>query len=94
MAAALKLEAKMGRITEYEDDVFELGTFATNSKSVKSSDASQPPTELFIVAPLTQGTYPVLLFFHGFLLRNSWYSNLLQHIASHGYIVVAPKVTN
>ncbi|KAK4408259.1 Chlorophyllase-2, chloroplastic [Sesamum angolense] len=46
---------------------------------------------LFIVAPCEKGTYPPLLFCHGFMLGNKWYSDLLCHIASHGYIVVAPK---
>ncbi|KAG8370917.1 hypothetical protein BUALT_Bualt13G0033200 [Buddleja alternifolia] len=38
-----------------------------------------------------QTIFPVLLFCHGFMLANTCYTDLLKHIASHGYIVVAPK---
>lgn len=79
------------KISSSDDDVFETGKFDTITKTVKTSDASKPPTELFIVSPVTNGTYPVLIFCHGFLLSSSWYSQLLKHIASHGYIVIAPK---
>ncbi|KAK6138384.1 hypothetical protein DH2020_027858 [Rehmannia glutinosa] len=72
-------------------DVFKTGNYEVTKIIVKTSDASKPPTELFIVAPVLKGTYPVLLFCHGFLLANTCYTSLLQHIASHGYIVVAPK---
>ncbi|KAG8370918.1 hypothetical protein BUALT_Bualt13G0033300 [Buddleja alternifolia] len=73
------------------DDVFEPGKYEVTTITVKTSYASKPPTELFIVAPVTEGTYPVLLFCHGFMLPNTCYKDLLKHIASHGYIVVAPK---
>ncbi|XP_011090376.1 chlorophyllase-1-like [Sesamum indicum] len=85
------LEAKIVVSASSDDDVFETGKFVVTTITVKTSDASRPPTELFIVAPLEKGTYPLLLFCHGFLFGNNWYSNLLGHIASHGYIVVAPQ---
>ncbi|KAM3373723.1 chlorophyllase type 0-like [Capsicum galapagoense] len=40
------------------------------------------------------GKYPVLLFFHGFVLKPIWYKSLLQHISSHRYIIVAPKLSS
>ncbi|KAK6138350.1 hypothetical protein DH2020_027934 [Rehmannia glutinosa] len=83
------LEAKIAVSEPY--DVFKTGNYEVAKIIVKTSDASKPPTELFIVAPVLKGTYPVLLFCHGFLLANTCYTSLLQHIASHGYIVVAPK---
>ena len=52
----------------------------------------QPPTHLFVATPSVGGHYPVLLFKHGTLLANYAYSQLLLHIASYGYIVVAPQV--
>ncbi|KAI3461088.1 hypothetical protein Pfo_017751 [Paulownia fortunei] len=78
-------------IVAASSDVFETGKYEVTTITVKTSHSSRPPGELFIVAPVTKGTYPVLLFCHGFMLANTWYTNLLQHIASHGYIVVAPK---
>ncbi|KAL5561748.1 hypothetical protein UlMin_031495 [Ulmus minor] len=57
-----------------------------------SSSSSSPLKPLLIVTPTVKGTYPVILFLHGFYLRNNFYLQLLQHISSHGYIVVAPQL--
>ncbi|CAN6247857.1 unnamed protein product [Urochloa humidicola] len=45
-----------------------------------------------VVAPTDAGKYPVVLFLHGFDINNRAYTNLLKHVASHGFIVVAPKL--
>ncbi|KAI3449940.1 hypothetical protein Pfo_006605 [Paulownia fortunei] len=71
--------------------VFEPGNVGVKTIKVEKSHASSPPAELFIAAPEAEGSYPVLLFCHGYCTKNSWYSHLLQHISSHGYIVVAPQ---
>ncbi|XP_062161714.1 chlorophyllase-2-like isoform X4 [Alnus glutinosa] len=42
--------------------------------------------------PSEAGEFPLLVFVHGYLLSNSFYSQLIQHIASHGFIVIAPKL--
>jgi hypothetical protein len=52
----------------------------------------KPPTRLFVASPTVAGRYPVLLFKHGFLLANCAYSSILRHVASYGYIAVAPQV--
>ena len=54
--------------------------------------ALPPPKPLLVAAPREAGEYPVLVFLHGYLVVNSFYSHLLQHVASHGYIVIAPQV--
>lgn len=76
-----------------EKSVFEAGNLAVKMMKVKKSDASQPLVELLVVAPEAQGRYPVVLFCHGYCTQTSWYSQLLRHISSHGYILVAPKVS-
>ncbi|VVA91897.1 unnamed protein product [Arabis nemorensis] len=53
---------------------------------------SLPTTPVRITAPTVAGTYPVVLFFHGFYLRNDFYSDVLNHVASHGYILVVPQL--
>ncbi|EYU43828.1 hypothetical protein MIMGU_mgv1a009904mg [Erythranthe guttata] len=78
-------------IATASSDVFETGNYEVTDINVGSGDATKPPTDLFIVSPVTKGTYPVLLFCHGFYIPNTCYTTLLHHIASHGYIVVAPK---
>ncbi|WCJ21592.1 chlorophyllase 1 [Euphorbia peplus] len=51
-----------------------------------------PIKPLLIVTPTVEGTYPVVLFLHGTCLLNSYYTDLLLHISSHGYIIVAPQL--
>ena len=74
-------------------NVFEPGSLSVNVFKVeKSSASSSPPKTLLIVTPTADGSYPVLLFLPGFCICNCLYSRLLRHIASHGFIVVAPQV--
>ncbi|KAF9618581.1 hypothetical protein IFM89_002276, partial [Coptis chinensis] len=72
--------------------VFEVGIFDLAQQQVETSQPSSPPKQLLIIAPTAQGEYPVIVFLHGTSLSTSFYSQLLQHIASHGYIVVAPQL--
>ncbi|TYH07256.1 hypothetical protein ES288_A08G219200v1 [Gossypium darwinii] len=76
--------------------VFLAGKYQTQTISVDSSSSSTtqspPPKPLLIVTPSGKGTYPVILFFHGFMLRNIFYTDLLNHISSHGFILVAPQL--
>ena len=77
--------------------VFDQGKLPFTSKKVETSNgddstSSPPPKPLLIVTPTTSGQYPVIFFLHGFYLRTCFYSQLLEHISSHGYIVVAPQV--
>ncbi|CAI9118384.1 OLC1v1019949C1 [Oldenlandia corymbosa var. corymbosa] len=65
---------------------------SSSSSSSSSSPPPPPPKPLLIGTPIQAGEYPVLLFLHGYLLSNSFYSQLVQHIASHGFIVVAPQL--
>lgn len=73
---------------------FEIGSLPTTVITADPSrnDLTAPPKPVIITSPTVAGTYPVVLFFHGFYLRNSYYSDVLNHVASHGYILVAPQV--
>ncbi|CAL5395155.1 unnamed protein product [Camellia sinensis] len=73
-------------------NVFEEGKLSVESITVNESSSSSPPKPLLIVTPTLEGTYPVLLLFHGFLIQNQSYEQILQHISSHGFIVVAPQL--
>lgn len=44
-------------------------------------------------APLdgTRGPYPLVVFSHGFALNPAWYSRLVEHYASRGFVVLAPE---
>ncbi|KAJ0091834.1 hypothetical protein Patl1_25336 [Pistacia atlantica] len=64
------------------------GTCNTNC----TSTPVPPPKPLLIAMPTDAGDFPLLLFLHGYLLYNSFYSQLIQHVASHGFIVIAPQL--
>ncbi|XP_047316680.1 chlorophyllase-2 [Impatiens glandulifera] len=81
--------------------VFDTGKHSTVLLNVQtttccnnSSDSDlHPPKPLLIASPLDHPSdFPVLLFLHGYLLSNSFYSHLILHIASHGFIVIAPQL--
>ncbi|KAF3652413.1 putative G-type lectin S-receptor-like serine/threonine-protein kinase-like [Capsicum annuum] len=67
---------------------FEVGDEAVEIIKAKSFSL---PCPLLVFSPTTEGSYPVLLFFHGFCLHPNCYKSLLLHISSHQYIVVAPQ---
>ncbi|KAL6641100.1 hypothetical protein ACP70R_019281 [Stipagrostis hirtigluma subsp. patula] len=52
----------------------------------------RPPKPLLVASPRDDGEYPLLLFLHGYLAANSFYSQLFRHVASHGFIVVGPQL--
>jgi len=61
-------------------------------KHVEQSQVPSMPKPLMVVTPTDAGAYPVVVFLHGFHMANSWYHSLLKHVASHGFIVVAPQL--
>ncbi|KAG6619139.1 chlorophyllase-2-like [Carya illinoinensis] len=81
-------------------NVFDFGKYHTEQpKNVepycclkKSTLPNPPPKPLLVAMPSEAGEYPLLVLLHGYLLRNSFYSQLIRHIASHGFIVVAPQL--
>lgn len=72
-------------------DPYALGNLAVQTISVqRCQDAA--PVPMLIHAPIEAGVYPVVVLQHGFLARNSDYDGILAHLASHGFIVVAPQM--
>ncbi|KAK1357073.1 Chlorophyllase [Heracleum sosnowskyi] len=67
--------------------VFERGNLKVKDIKVERSAERKA---LLIVSPTEQGKYPVFVFIHGCCVSNTAYSQLLQHVASHGFIAVAP----
>lgn len=51
------------------------------------------PKPLIVALPTEEGEYPVVQFHHGYTLQNMFYTQLISHIASYGFIVVAPQVS-
>lgn len=83
-------------------DVFDHGRHGTSLAQVEEAKTTRcsppasivagPPKPLLIAAPRDAGEYPVVVFLHGYLANNYFYSQLLQHVASHGFIVVGPQL--
>ncbi|XP_050236240.1 chlorophyllase-1-like [Mercurialis annua] len=72
-------------------DVFEIGNVPTTYLQVNES-ATPFNKSVLIYKPTLPCLYPVIMLLHGTCLINSFYTDLFQHIASHGYIVVAPQI--
>ncbi|XP_057546330.1 chlorophyllase-2 [Amaranthus tricolor] len=82
-------------------NVFDTGVYPTSLLTIKSDEgmitSSSPPKPLLIGAPSSSkpeagAEFPVLFLLHGFILYNHFYSQLILHIASHGFIVIAPQL--
>ena len=72
-------------------DPYAAGPLAVRTISLDRCQAGAP-LPLVIYAPEVAGTYPVVVFQHGFLSRNIEYSEILSHLAGHGFVVVAPQM--
>ncbi|RJO71534.1 MAG: hypothetical protein C4523_04180 [Myxococcales bacterium] len=70
---------------------YQPGPLAVNRIAVAQGQ-DDAPVAFLIFAPATAGEYAVVVFQHGFLMANSHYSQMLTHLASHGFVVVAPQM--
>ena len=50
------------------------------------------PVSLQIHVPQETGVYCTVVFLHGFMATNIMYSEVLRHLAGHGFVVVAPQL--
>jgi len=50
------------------------------------------PVPLLVYAPDAPAAYPVVVFQHGFMTRNRAYGEVLRHLATHGFVAVAPQM--
>jgi chlorophyllase len=73
-------------------DVYRPGPLAVRRRAV-AARMSGAPAAMEVWAPEQPGGYPLVIFQHGFLLANvTYYDALLSHVASHGFVVVAPRM--
>jgi chlorophyllase len=86
--------------TDTQRNVFDVGQYETLLRTVETGTCTTksklpvpPPKPLLIAMPSDAGEFPLLVFLHGYFLYNSFYSQLIQHIASHGFIVIAPQAS-
>lgn len=50
------------------------------------------PLNLRIVAPIAPGTYAVVVLQHAFQTPNDAYDRIADHLASHGFVVILPRM--
>lgn len=92
-SSPIRRSASQSDIAPYFGDSppYEPGGLSVTSSLVERCDRGAPVL-LRIHAPPPPGPYAVLLFQHGFMVESSAYEGMLRHIASHGFVVVAPQM--
>lgn len=71
-------------------DPFLPGPFQV-SESVTQATDTGAPLDFDLYVPQGDGPFAVVLFVHGFLVEKSLNRTVLRHLASHGFVVVAPQ---
>ena len=69
------------------------GAPAQNSRTIKTTiwyPTSVPPTDAAPHPPAAAGTYPLIVFAHGYEIDAASYTSLLRDLAVGGYVVAAP----
>lgn len=74
-----------------QSDPFAPGVLGVGTISIRQT-FDGAPFPMLIHAPRDQGNYPLVIFEHGFMALNSYYDEILNHLASHGFVVIAPQV--
>ncbi len=83
--------AVAGPIYVATGDPFQAGPLAVRTIDVEQCDGGAP-RPLHIVAPDAPGTFAVVQLQHAFFGMNTWYDEIMRHLASHGFVVVAPQM--
>jgi chlorophyllase len=74
------------------DDLYGLGRLSVQVISLAAHEQFDNPVPMDIYAPKEPFRYPVIIFQHGFTGSIKGYETILHHLASHGFVVVAPQM--
>jgi len=77
--------------TQCDKSIFAQGTVPISKITINEGDGGAPKA-MIIYAPNDQETRPVVFLFHGFLCSSTWFENILFHLATYGFIAVAPQM--
>jgi hypothetical protein len=66
-------------------------TAADDSITLPRAAAGEAPMAVRVVYPKGEGPWPLIVFSHGMFSSNDMYMRILDHWASHGYVIVAPN---
>ncbi len=74
---------------------YDRGPYKVEFVSLKEEPVAESKRFLLIAVPV-EGKFPVVQFQHayGSGVRNTCYRRLISHVASYGFIVVAPQVNS
>lgn len=78
-------------VSPVQEDVYVPGALTVVRLDIPTGN-NGPEVPLVVHHPVTDGVYPVVVLQHGFSLRNTAYNDMASHVASHGYVVVAPQM--
>ena len=94
ITSSMKNEFGFENIISETDPIFSPGPYEVKVTEVSSGD-SGAPRQFKIYEPTgASGKVPVVHFLHGFQLKYNYYDNLLNHLSSHGFIVVSGQSTH
>lgn len=78
-------------IYKSDSDPYSKGKLTVKKISITKGQNGSP-VDASIYVPQGYNEFAVVIFQHGFLVDNNFYSDMLEHIASHGFVVVAPQM--
>ena len=70
-------------------DFYSQGELSVTLTTIPDTTA---PVELDVYTPSSSGTYPVVIFHHGFGGSIKGYETISEHLASHGFVVILPQM--
>jgi chlorophyllase len=73
-------------------DFYKPGKLSITVISLEANDEFNTPVPIDIYTPNDSFRYPVIMFQHGFTGSIKGYETILSHLASHGFVVVAPQM--
>jgi chlorophyllase len=73
-------------------DFYNPGKLAVQVISLAANEHYSNPVQMDIYTPKESFRYPVIIFQHGFTGSIKGYETILNHLASHGFVVVAPQM--
>ena len=74
------------------EDFYKPGKLAVQVISLAANEQYSNPVQMDIYTPKESFRYPVIIFQHGFTGSIKGYETILNHLASHGFVVIAPQM--
>lgn len=81
-------DVSQGDVFVSAGDPFARGPLTPRRTSIEAGS----PVPFLAWVPEEPGRYAVVVMQHGFLVENALYGTVLEHVASHGFVVVAPQM--